>query len=263
LGWKDRGALDRELANFREALEGVSVQEAFLPAASVSLAAQRTVNRYYASDEEYLHALADVLRVEYKAIVDAGFLVQLDAPELAIDRNFPEYRNVSIADYRKTVAGWVEAINYALEGIPAEKVRLHVCWGNNEGPHIWDVPLADLLDLVLKINASGYCIESANPRHGHEWQVWKDVQLPDGKILIPGVIDTSSNYVEHPELVAERIMRFADLVGRENVIAGTDCGFGTDAETAAVFEPVVWGKLKALSDGAALASRRLWSGVGV
>jgi 5-methyltetrahydropteroyltriglutamate--homocysteine methyltransferase len=184
---------------------------------------------YYRTYEEYVAAIADVMRLEYVAIVDAGFVLQVDAPGIA-----------------------------GLRGIPEERVRVHVCWGNAEAPHTRDAPLRDVVDLVLSVNAGAYSVEAANPRHAHEWAVWRDVKLPDGKVLIPGVIDNMTNFVEHPELVAERIVRFAEVVGRENVIAGVDCGFATSAHSERVYPPVVWGKLRTLADGARLASKVLW-----
>jgi 5-methyltetrahydropteroyltriglutamate--homocysteine methyltransferase len=259
LRWKDRGSLQAETDNLRAALANVQVEEAFLPSASVSLVSQRIENRYYPTYESYLAAIVDVMREEYRAITDAGFLLQVDSPEMGIERTMPAFRDKPLGEFKKVMALWVEALNEALKGIPADRIRFHICWGNNEAPHTRDVPLKDVVDMVLKVNAGAYCIESANPRHGHEWKVWRDdVKLPDGKILIPGVIDSTTNFVEHPELVAERIIRFADIVGKENVIAGTDCGFGTWAITDMVYPPVVWAKLRALADGAAIASDRLW-----
>jgi 5-methyltetrahydropteroyltriglutamate--homocysteine methyltransferase len=214
-------------------------------------------NEYYPSEEASLAAIADAMRVEYKTIVDAGLLVQLDDARAAVtyDRMVPPG---SFADYRKWVAMHVEALNHALEGIPEEKVRYHVCWGSWPGPHTTDVPLKDIVDLVLQVKAGAYVIEGANPRHEHEWQVWEDVKLPAGKVLIPGVISHATNVVEHPELVAQRITRLAKLVGRENVIAGTDCGFAQGPFHRRVHPSIMWAKLEALAEGARIASKQLW-----
>jgi 5-methyltetrahydropteroyltriglutamate--homocysteine methyltransferase len=200
------------------------------------------------------------MREEYQAIAAAGLLLQIDAPEMAIDRNLPEFRDRPLEDFRRRLALWVEALNHALDGIPEEQVRLHVCWGNLEAPHVRDVPLEDILDLALTVRAAAFSVEAANPRHAHEWRVWERVKLPDGKVLIPGVIDSTTNFVEHPRLVADRILAYANLVGREQVIAGVDCGFGTSAISNAVYTPIVWAKLRALSEGAAIACRELSSG---
>jgi len=209
-------------------------------------------NEYYPNDEQYLFALADAMRNEYKAIIDAGIIVQLDDPGLpdTYDMIVP---NPSIEEYRKHCELRVEATNHALRGLPADRIRYHICWGSWHGPHTHDLPLKHVVDLMLKINAGAYSVEAANPRHEHEWKVWKDVKLPAGKILIPGVVSHASNVVEHPELVADRIIQYANLVGRENVIAGTDCGMG-----GRVHPQIGWAKLKALSEGAALATKQLW-----
>jgi 5-methyltetrahydropteroyltriglutamate--homocysteine methyltransferase len=214
-------------------------------------------NRHYPSEEAYLFALAEAMHHEYKAITDAGYLLQIDAPDAAMGRHM-QFRNDSLEDFRKATDMRVEALNHALEGIPEEQIRYHICWGNNEAPHVHDVPLADIIDLVLKVRAGAYSIEASNPRHAHEWRLWEGVRLPEGKVLIPGVIDSTTNFVEHPELVAERIERFAQLVGRENVIAGTDCGFGTSAGRDRVHPEIIWHKLHALAEGAEIASKRLW-----
>jgi 5-methyltetrahydropteroyltriglutamate--homocysteine methyltransferase len=234
------------------------VVEAFVPCASVGIVAQRMDNAYYPTYEAFVEAIAGVMKEEYQAITDAGLLIQIDAPEMCIDRNLPEFRDRPTEDFRKRLELWVEALNFALGGVDPERVRFHVCWGNSEGPHTRDIPLRDIVDIVLKVHAAAYSVEAANPRHGHEWKVWRDVKLPDGKVLIPGVIDSVTNFVEHPELVADRIVTYAGLVGRENVIAGTDCGFGTAAVSQNVYPPIVWAKLRALAEGAALASRQLW-----
>lgn len=258
LGWKDKAALQAELDDFKAALSGVKVEEAFLPAASVGIIAQRMDNTYYPTYEAWVQAIAEVMKEEYQAITQAGFLLQVDAPEMCIDRNMPEFRDKPIQEFRKRMELWVEALNHALTGIPQEQVRFHVCWGNSEAPHVRDVPLREIVDIVLKVHAAAYSVEASNPRHAHEWKVWRDVKLPDGKVLIPGVLDSTNNFVEHPELVADRIVTYANLVGRENVIAGTDCGFGTGAASNMVYTPIVWAKLKAMAEGAELATRQLW-----
>jgi len=215
-------------------------------------------NTYYASDDECLVAIADAMRTEYRMIVDAGFLVQLDDARTAVtyDRMVPP---ASFKDYRRWVARHVEILNHAIEGIPPERIRYHVCWGSWPGPHVSDVPLKDIVDLILKVKVGAYVIEGANPRHEHEWQVWKNARLGAGQVLIPGVISHATNVVEHPELVAERILRFADLLGRENVMAGTDCGFAQGTFYRRVHPTVMWAKLEALVEGARLASRQLWN----
>jgi 5-methyltetrahydropteroyltriglutamate--homocysteine methyltransferase len=209
-------------------------------------------NEYYSNDEQYLFALADAMKHEYKAIVDAGFILQLDDPALpdTYDMIVP---TPTIAEYRKFAEVRIDALNHALQGLPEDRVRYHICWGSWHGPHTHDLPLKHVVDLMLKVKAGAYSVEAANGRHEHEWKVWKDVKLPDGKILIPGVVSHASNVVEHPELVADRIALYASLVGRENVIAGTDCGLGLR-----VHPQIAWAKLKALSEGAALASKKLW-----
>ena len=259
LAWKDRARLNADIDNLKLALRTVDVTEAFIPSASASLLAQRIENRYYATYDEYLAAIVDVMKVEYRAIVDAGLLLQVDAPEMALEPSLPQFRDRPLSDFKNVMALWVEALNSALDGIDEDRVRFHVCWGNNEAPHTRDVPLRDIVDMVLRVNAGAYLIEAANPRHAHEWRVWEDVRLPEGKILIPGVIDSTTNFVEHPQLVAERIERFAAVVGKENLIAGTDCGFGTWAITDMIYPPVVWAKLKSLSDGARIATDALWN----
>jgi len=209
-------------------------------------------NEYYSTDEEYLFALADAIKHEYKAIVDAGFILQIDDPALpdTYDMIVP---SPSIEEYRKFAAVRIEAVNHALQGLPEDRVRYHICWGSWHGPHTHDLPLKHVIDLMLKVKAGAYSVEAANPRHEHEWKIWKEVKLPQGKILIPGVVSHASNVVEHPELVADRIMLYADLVGRENVIAGTDCGMGLR-----VHPQIAWAKLKALGEGAALATKQLY-----
>ena len=259
LSWKDRGALDADIANFQAALKASPDVEGFLPSASIGIIAQRIQNRYYPTYEAYVEAIAEVMRDEYQAITGAGLILQIDAPEMCIDRNQPEFRERPLEDFRQRMELWVEALNHALAGIPEEQVRFHICWGNQEGPHIRDVPLRDIADIMLKVKAAAYSVEASNPSHAHEWRVWQDVKLPEGKALIPGVIDSTTNFVEHPELVADRIESYARLVGRENVIAGSDCGFGTSATSNAVYTPIVWAKLKTIAEGAEIATRRLWA----
>jgi len=258
LSWRDRTKLETDLENLREVTKGITMEEAFLPSASVGIVAQRIPNRYYQSYEAYVEAIANVMRDEYLAIANAGFILQIDAPEMCIDRNQPPFRDEPIEVFLKRMDLWVEALNHALTGIPEEMVRLHICWGNGERPHTEDVPLEDIIETVLKVNCAGFSVEASNPRHMHEWKLWEDVQLPPGKVLMPGVIDSTTNFVEHPDLVAQRIETFANLVGRENVIASTDCGFGTTAFFDAIYPPLVWAKLRALSEGARIASNRLW-----
>jgi 5-methyltetrahydropteroyltriglutamate--homocysteine methyltransferase len=257
LSWKDLGALKTDIANFKAALGNVNVAEAFMPSVSIGIVAARMDNKYYPSHEAYVEAIAEVMKDEYQAITEAGFVLQIDAPEMCIDRNI-EFKDRPIEDFRARLNLWVEALNHALSGIPEEQVRFHICWGNQEAPHVRDVPLMDLVDIMLKVNAGAYSVEASNPRHAHEWRVWKNVKLPDGKVLIPGVIDSTTNFVEHPELVADRICTYADIVGRENVIAGTDCGFGTSANANMIYPPVVWAKLATMAEGARIASERLW-----
>jgi 5-methyltetrahydropteroyltriglutamate--homocysteine methyltransferase len=255
--YKGREALERDLANLRAALEQVSVEEAFLPATSPANVEAQRKNEYYPTAEAYLYAIAEAMREEYRAIVDAGFLLQVDDPRLVTYYN--SNPGTTVEDCRRWAALRVEALNYALRDIPPEKIRFHTCYGINIGPRVHDMELKDIVDIMLRVNAGAYSFEAANPRHEHEWRVWESVKLPEGKILIPGVITHCSNLVEHPELVAERLVRFARLVGRENVIAGSDCGFSSQATAEPEIHPtVVWAKFKAMAEGARLASRELW-----
>jgi len=251
------GELQHDIDNLKAALLGVDVEEAFLPVAAPSSAIPDRKNEYYKNDEELVVALAEALRTEYRAIVDAGFLLQLDDARAAVtyDRMVPP---ASFDDYYRWVGRHVEVLNHALEGIPEDRVRYHVCWGSWPGPHTTDIPLRKIVDLILKVRAGAYLIEAANPRHEHEWQVWKDVKLPDGKILAPGVVSHGTNVVEHPELVAERILRFAGVVGRENVIGSTDCGFAQEQFNRRVHPSIMWAKLEAMAEGARIASNKLW-----
>jgi 5-methyltetrahydropteroyltriglutamate--homocysteine methyltransferase len=242
----------------RAALEGLSVQEAFMPVVAPSSVLPDRKDEYYKREEDWLDAVTAAMRTEYRMIVDAGFILQIDDARAATayDRMVPP---ANFADYRRWLAKFVESLNQALAGIPEEHVRYHVCWGSWPGPHVSDVPLKDIVDLILKVRAGAYVIESANPRHEHEWQVWKNVKLPEGKVLIPGVISHATNVVEHPELIAERILRFAGLLGRENVMAGTDCGFAQGTFYRRVHPSVMWAKFEALAEGARLASKQLWN----
>ncbi len=250
--------LARDIANFKAALAGVTVAEAFMPVAAPASVIPDRKNEYYRSEEELQVAIAEAMRTEYRTILDAGFLLQLDDARSAVtyDRMVPP---ASFADYRRWLARQVEIINHAIEGLPSERIRYHVCWGSWPGPHVSDVPLKDIVDLILKVKVGAYVIESANPRHEHEWRVWEGVRLAPGQVLIPGVISHATNVVEHPELVAERIVRLARVVGREQVIAGTDCGFAQGPFHRRVHPSIMWAKLEALVTGARLASRELWS----
>ena len=252
-----RRALQRDIANFKSALEAVEVADAFLPLAAPASVEASVPNEYYASDEEYVYALADALREEYLQVVEAGLLLQVDDAFIPYNYDRMMLQGVSMQDYRKHCEMRIEAVNHALRGIPEDRIRYHICWGSWAGPHTSDVPLAQIVDLLLRVNAQAYSVEAANPRHEYEWKVWRDVRLPDGKILIPGVITHSTNVVEHPETVAERIERYASVVGRENVIAGTDCGFAQGWTMNRTHPSVQWAKLAALAEGARLASTRL------
>jgi 5-methyltetrahydropteroyltriglutamate--homocysteine methyltransferase len=256
--YQGQAAVQSDIATFKAALAGVNPAEAFIPAVAPGTIELQRRNTYYPTDEAYLFAIAEAMREEYRAIVDAGFVLQLDDPRVVTQYGMPDPAP-SIADYRKFAELRVEAINHALAGIPSDRVRYHLCWGSWHGPHVTDVPLKDIVDIVLRVRADAYSVEAANPRHEHEWQIWEDVKLPDGKILIPGVVAHTTNLVEHPELIAWRITTYARLVGRENVIAGTDCGFSQGAFTPRVHHSIMWAKLQALAEGAALATKQLWS----
>jgi len=254
---RDKEAVHQDIANLRAALQEVHPSDVFLPAASPGTIAQAMQNQYYPSQEAYLYALADAMRYEYQAIVEADFLLQLDCPDLAMQRH-TRFAHAGLDDFRWQVRQNIEVLNYALTGLSPERIRIHVCWGNYPGPHHRDVPLQDILDLLLTIHGTALSIEAANPRHEHEWKVFEEVRLPEDKLLIPGVIDTCSTYVEHPEVVEERLVRFARVVGRERVIAGTDCGFGTFVGASPLAPSVAWAKLQSLTVGARLASQKLW-----
>ncbi|MDE0172475.1 MAG: cobalamin-independent methionine synthase II family protein [Defluviicoccus sp.] len=258
IAYTGQDALRRDIDNFRAALDAVDVAEGFLPVAAPASVIPDRRNEYYESDEALIFAIADAMRVEYRTISEAGLLVQIDDARAAVtyDRMVPP---ASMEAYRAWLRLHMEALNHALDGIPPERVRYHVCWGSWPGPHTSDVPIREIVDLILSVNAGAYVLEMANPRHEHEWAVWKDVKLPDGKVLIPGVISHATNVVEHPELVAERIVRLAEAVGRENVIGSTDCGFAQGPFHRRVHPTVQWAKLGALVEGARLASERLWN----
>lgn len=245
-------AVQTDIQNFKAAIAGVEDREGFLPAVAPGTIEHWMENRYYRTDEEFLNAIADAMHEEYKAITDAGILLQIDDPDLA--DAWQIHPEMSVPEYRKFAELRIEALNYALRDIPEESVRFHMCWGSYHGPHIYDIPLRDIVDIILKVKSAGYSIEASNPRHDHEWRVWEDVELPEGKALIPGVAGHASDFVEHPELIAERLLKYGRLVGRENVIAGTDCGLGTR-----VGHPkIAWAKFRAMSEGAQLASKQLW-----
>ena len=258
IAYTGQGEIQRDIANFKAALRAAGLREGFLPVAAPSSVIPDRKNEFYRSDEECLHAIAAAMRNEYRAIVDAGLLLQLDDARFAVtyDRMVPP---ASLQDYRRWLETQVEVMNAALEGIPEDRVRYHVCWGSWPGPHTTDVALKEVVDLILKVRAGAYLIEGANPRHEHEWRVWERVKLPPGRVLVPGVISHATNVVEHPELVAERIARFARVLGRENVMAGTDCGFAQGPFHRRVHPSIMWAKLDALVAGARLASREFWS----
>jgi 5-methyltetrahydropteroyltriglutamate--homocysteine methyltransferase len=257
--WRGDALVRRDIENFTAALQAADVEDRFMTAASPGVVWNFLENDYYPNDEAYVFAVADAMKHEYRAIVDAGFVLQLDAPDLAMGWNRYVFAGKSIDDFRSVAEMHVAAMNHALESIPADRVRLHLCWGNFEGPHVRDIPLARILDIALKTHAQAISFEGANPRHEHEWTLFKGQSLPDGTILIPGVLDSTTNFVEHPELIAQRITRYAELVGRENVIAGTDCGFSTFARSQLTVHPsVTWAKFQAMAEGAQLASQQLW-----
>jgi 5-methyltetrahydropteroyltriglutamate--homocysteine methyltransferase len=250
-------ALQRDIEDIKTALKGVAVTEAFLPVAAPASVIPDRKNEYYKDDDAMFEAIAGAMRTEYRAIAASGLLLQLDDARAAVtyDRMVPPK---SFADYRKWLEYQIEVLNHALEGIPADRIRYHVCWGSWPGPHTTDVPLKDIVDILMKANVGAFLIEGANPRHEHEWEVWENVKLPDGKILIPGVISHATNIVEHPELVAQRIVRYAKFLGRESVIAGTDCGFAQGPFHRRVHPSIMWAKLESLAEGARIASKQLW-----
>jgi 5-methyltetrahydropteroyltriglutamate--homocysteine methyltransferase len=251
LSYTGHDAIKTDIANFKAALSNAGVEKGFMTAVAPG-SAYRIPNQYYKSDEEFLYAWAEAMREEYKAIIDAGLILQLDDPATATgwDMIDPE---PNVEEYRKFTMARIEALNHALRGIPPDRIRFHLCWGSWHGPHTTDIPLRDIVGVMLAVNAGAYSFEAGNVRHAHEWKVWQDVKLPDGKLILPGVVSHATNVVEHPELIAERIVRFAKLVGRERVIASTDCGLG-----GRIHPQIAWAKLEALVAGAALATRQLW-----
>jgi 5-methyltetrahydropteroyltriglutamate--homocysteine methyltransferase len=254
---RDPEAARADVTALQAALAQVRAREAFLTAASPGVISLFFRNDHYPSHEAYLFAIAEAMRPEYEAVAGAGLVLQVDCPDLAMGRHI-QFADLGLDDFRKMARLHLAALDHALASIPPDRVRLHLCWGNYEGPHHYDVPLADVVDLALAARPGAVSFEGANPRHAHEWRVFERVKIPEGKLIIPGVIDSTTNFIEHPELVAERIGRYARLVGRENVIAGTDCGFGTWVGQAAVDPDIVWAKLGSLATGAQLASRELW-----
>jgi 5-methyltetrahydropteroyltriglutamate--homocysteine methyltransferase len=259
VAWRDREPLAEDIANLKAALGQVSAVEGFMTAASPGLVPVFQTNAYYPSHEAYVEAIAACMQEEYEAIANAGFVLQLDCPDLAMAHH-TSFQELNEADFLKRAAFHVEVLNHALRNVPADRSRIHICWGNYEGPHDHDIPFAKVASILVKAKPQALVVEAANPRHAHEWAVWQETKLPDDKILIPGVLDTSTNYVEHPELVAERICRFADIVGRERVIAGSDCGFGTFAGYGKLDPDISFKKLAAMAQGAEIASKRLWRG---
>jgi 5-methyltetrahydropteroyltriglutamate--homocysteine methyltransferase len=256
--WKDRTAVEKDVASLRAALQGVQATEAFMTAASPGVIAHFLRNEHYPSREAYLARLVDVMKEEYDAIHRAGFVLQVDCPDLAMGRHLA-FADLSNAAFVKIAEANVEALNHALRDIPPDRLRLHLCWGNYEGPHHRDIPLREILRVALKARPQALSFEGANPRHEHEWAVFQDMRLPDDRVIIPGVLDSTTNFIEHPELVAQRLVRYAEVVGRERVIAGTDCGFATFARSNPQVEPdIVWAKLRSMAEGARLASARLW-----
>ena len=254
---RDADAAIVDVENLAVALLDQDAAGGFLTAASPGVVSLFFRNDHYPSQEAYLEAIAEAMRQEYETVTFAGFDLQIDCPDLGMGRHI-QYADLSLAEFRKRAEQHVEVLNYALQNVPAERLRMHLCWGNYEGPHHCDVPLADIFDIIVKAKPMGISLEAANPRHAHEWEMFERVKLPDGKVLIPGVIESKSNFIEHPELIAQRIRRYANLVGRENVIAGSDCGFGTWVGQAAVDPDVVWAKLAAMAEGARIASGKFW-----
>ncbi|MFO1216829.1 MAG: cobalamin-independent methionine synthase II family protein [Burkholderiaceae bacterium] len=254
---RDPEAAKTDCAHLRDALARVKATEGFLTAASPGVVSLFFKNDHYKTEEDYLYAIAEAMRAEYETITNAGFVLQIDCPDLGMGRHI-QHADLSLPDWRKKAQLHVEVLNHALRNIAVEQLRMHLCWGNYEGPHHCDVPLADVIDIVFQARPMAIALEAANPRHAHEWQLFEAVKLPAGKVLIPGVIESKSNFIEHPELIAQRIGRYANLVGRENVMAGSDCGFGTWVGQAAVDPDVVWAKMAAMAKGARIASERFW-----
>ena len=257
IGVRDPEAAQVDVEHLNAAFANVSAQEAFLTAASPGVVSLFFRNEHYPTEEAYLFAIAEAMRPEYETIARAGIVLQIDCPDLGMGRHI-QHADLSLAEWRKKAQLHVEALDHAVANIPPEQLRMHLCWGNYEGPHHCDVPLADVIDIVFRARPSAIALEAANPRHAHEWKLFETVKLPDGKLLIPGVIESKSNFIEHPELIAQRIGRYANLVGRENVMAGSDCGFGTWVGQAAVDPDVVWAKMAAMAEGTRIASREFW-----
>jgi 5-methyltetrahydropteroyltriglutamate--homocysteine methyltransferase len=258
IDWKDRTAVQKDIENLKAAVKETPPTETFMTAASPGVIAHFLKNEHYSTREAYLARLVDIMKEEYDAIYRAGFVLQVDCPDLAMGRHLA-FAELSNAEFVKIAAANVEALNHALRDIPPDRLRLHLCWGNYEGPHHRDIPLREILGVVLKARPQALSFEGANPRHEHEWVVFREIRLPDDKLIIPGVLDSTTNFIEHPELVAQRLVRYAEVVGRERVVAGTDCGFATFARTVNQVEPeIAWAKLRAMAEGARLASRQLW-----
>ena len=257
ISWKDWPAVLQDIENLKEAAADSAAEEVFMTAASPGVIANFLPNDYYPTEEAYLYALAEVMKDEYNAIADAGLLLQIDCPDLAMTR-VTQFSHLPVEEFKKIVELHIEVVNYALKDIDPERMRLHLCWGNTEGPHHHDIPLKEIVQTVLKARPLGLSFEGANPRHAHEWKVWEEVALSEGKLLIPGVLDTTTNFIEHPELIAQRIANYANAVGRENVMASSDCGFGTSAWGRKVEANIAWAKLASMVEGARLASNELW-----
>ena len=258
IDWRDRAAVGKDVANLRAAVTATPPTDTFMTAASPGVIAHFLRNEHYPTREAYLARLVDVMKEEYDAIHRAGFVLQVDCPDLAMSRHLA-FHELSNAEFLKIAEANVEALNHALRDIPRDRMRLHLCWGNYEGPHHRDIPLREILPIALRARPQALSFEGANPRHEHEWAVFREIKLPDDRLIIPGVLDSTTNFIEHPELVAQRIVRYAEIVGRERVIAGSDCGFATFARSQAQVEPeIVWAKLAAMAEGARLASGRLW-----
>ena len=257
VGWKDKDAVQREIQRLKTATEGMAAEEVFMTSASPGVIANFLPNQFYASEEEYLYALADVMKDDYKAIIDSGLLLQIDCPDLAMTR-ITQFSHLGEDEFIKIVEMHVEVLQHALAGLPPDRMRMHLCWGNTEGPHHYDVPLKRIVNIVIKAPPGAISFEGANPRHAHEWKVWEDVKLHEGKVIIPGVLDTTTNFIEHPDLIAQRIANYAGIVGKENMMVGSDCGFGTSAWGRRVESRVAWAKLASMVEGARLASAELW-----
>ena len=257
IAWKDQDAVQRDIQRLQDATKDAKSEEVFMTAASPGVIAYFLHNQHYSDHEAYLYALADVMKDDYKAIVDSGLLLQIDCPDLAMTR-VAQFSHLSQDEFIKIVEMHVEVLQYALAGLAPERMRLHLCWGNTEGPHHHDVPLREIINIVLKAPPLAFSFEGANPRHAHEWKVWQDIKLPEDKVIIPGVLDTTTNFIEHPELIAERIVRYAGVVGKENMMVGSDCGFGTSAWGRRVESRIAWAKLESMVEGARLASQELW-----